>query len=219
MTKKFDPFAQHRSNTKALRIKHIKKALSTLSNGSYTKVTNLAIDVAKIVAEFEYREFLLLPEATQAEGFKPISFVTLLRNQEYRPLLDSVVVNKKSADSVISVSFSEFEALKVRNAGLNGQIEQLKLTIRNLDAGILPSSSEEVDSMRVEAERLRGSLRLLFSIVDGMQSEGQGIYSTILPGDEDDIYNSPGFWGPMHQIATYDEMAKLNKLRHELEQK
>ena len=219
LAKKFDPFAQHRNNLKVSRIQHINKALATLSNGSYDKVTNLAHDVAKIIAEFERREFLLLPEAVQAEGFKPISFVTLLRNPEYRPLLDSVVFGKKTAQVVSSVSLSEFEALKARNAGLNGQIEQLKLTIRNLDAGIVPTTSAEVDLLRMEADKLRESLKLLFSIVDGMQTEGQGIYTTVLPGDQNPVYASPGFWGPMNQIATYDEMAALNKLREELERK
>lgn len=218
MAEQFDPFGSYRNDRKAARIKHIQSALAILSNATYANVTNLAIDAAKIISEFEYREFLLMPAAVQAKGFKPVSHVTLLRNADYRPILDQMVKDEEAAEVVTIVSNSDFEALKIRNASLNGQIEQLKLTIRNFDAGIVPTTSEEADVLREEIDKLRESLVLMFSIYDGMQSEGKGIYLTVLPGDEgeDGFYNAPGLWGVMNQIATHEQMVKVNKLREEL---
>lgn len=218
MDLQFDPFGSYRIDQKASRIKHIQNALAKLSNGTYANVTKLATDVAKIVAEFEYREFLSMPAAVRAKGFKPISHVTILRNADYRKILDQVVLHEELDKVVTSVNQTDFEALKVRNASLNGHIEQLKLTIRNFDAGIIPTTSNEADLLRGEIDRLRESLMLMFSIYDGMQTEGIGIYCTILPGDEekDGFYNAPGFWGAMNQIATHEEMVKVNKLRDEL---
>lgn len=218
MTEQFDPFGSYRSDSKASRIKHIQRALNILSKATYANVTSLAIDVANLVAEFEYREFLLMPEDVQAKGFKRISHVTLLRNADYRPILDRMTKDEEAAQVVSSVSLADFEALKTRNASLNGHIEQLKLRIRNLDAGVVPTTSEEADVLREEINNLRESLMLMFSIYDGMQSEGVGVYRTVLPGDEDKdgFYNAPGFWGAMNQIATHEEMLRVNKLREEL---
>ena len=88
MVQRLDPFDNYRAEHKALRIRHIRSALDILSKATYPNITNLAIDVAKIVKEFEYRDFESLPEKTKVKGFKPVSHVTLLRNSDYRLYLD-----------------------------------------------------------------------------------------------------------------------------------
>ena len=216
MVQRLDPFDNYRAEHKALRIRHIRSALDILSKATYPNITNLAIDVAKIVKEFEYRDFELLPEKTKVKGFKPVSHVTLLRNSDYRLYLDRSGKIEESAEETPVVTTSDFEALKIRNASLNGQIDQLKLTIRNIDSGVLPNSPEETDKLRSENESLRDALTMVCRVLDNVLGECSQVLITVPPGQETEQQPSPGLWGLFDIIATYDELLKLDTLRRQL---
>lgn len=216
MVQRLDPFDNYRTEHKALRIKHIRSALAILSNATYPNVTNLATDVAKIVTEFEQRDFESLPENTKAKAFKPVSHVTLLRNTDYRLYLDQSGMIEESADEIPAPTASDFEALKIRNASLHGQIDQLKLTIRNIDSGVLPNSPEETDKLRSEVEGLRDSLQMVCKMLDNVLGECSKMLITVPPGQETEQQSSPGLWGLFDLLATYDELLKFDALRRQL---
>lgn len=216
MVQRLDPFDNYREGHKALRIKHIRSALALLSNATYPNITNLAIDVAKIVKEFEYRDFESLPEKTKAKGFKPVSHVTLLRNTDYRQYLHQSGKIEESAEQTPVVTTSDFEALKIRNASLNARIDDLLLKIRKIDSGVLPNSPEETDKLRSETESLRDALTMVCRVLDNVLGECSQVLITVPPGQETDQQPSPGLWGLFDIIATYDELLKLDTLRRQL---
>lgn len=210
-----DTFEGYRGKRKAARVSHIQSALKILSNANYENVTSLAKDVAKIITEMELRNNLSLPEGQRLIDVKPVSHVTLLRNQDYREILDESFSPEDSVDAPVAISFSDNEALKIRNAGLLGQIAQLKLTIRNLDAGdVLVSGDSE--GLKKQVGLLGEDLRFLISFIDNMQSEASDIFLTVRPGEENSEYGAAGYYGVMSMVATYDELIRLEKLRQSL---
>jgi hypothetical protein len=216
LVQRLDPFDNYRTEHKALRIRYIRSALAILSNATYPNITNLAIDVAKIVKEYEFRDFESLPEKTKVKGFKAVSHVTLLRNSDYRLCLHQSGKIEVAAEDIPVATASDFEALKIRNASLHGQIDQLKLTIRNIDSGILPNSPEETDKLRSEVEGLRDGLQMVCKILDNILGECSEVLITVTPGQETDQQPSPGLWGLFDILATYDELLKLDGFRRQL---
>lgn len=210
-----ETFEGHREKRKAARISNIQSALKILSNANYENVTSLAKDVAKIVSEIELRNHLSLPERQRPIDLKPVSHITLLRNEDYREILDRNFTPEDGVDAPVAISSTDYEALKIRNAGLEGQIAQLKLTIRNLDAGdvLVSGDSEE---LRKKISLLGEDLRFLISFIDNMQSEASDIFLTVRPGEENTEYGAAGYYGVMSMVATYDELIRLEKLRQSL---
>jgi len=211
-----DPFEAHREDARAARITRIQNALDVLSSATFENVTNLAVGVAKIVAEIELRVYLTLPTDKQVKKFKPISHVTLLRNDKYRGLLEQHLSLSIESSVPVSVSSSDFEALKIRNASLAGHIEQLKLTIRNLDSGIDPALSMDGEKLRQDNDYLAEELKFVIRMLDDVLSGAGGMFITKMPGEEDRDFKVAGLHGPMDLVATYDDLLRLEALRKKL---
>ncbi|WOB57093.1 MULTISPECIES: hypothetical protein [Pseudomonas] len=209
---RIDTFGEYRSKHKAARISHIHSALKILSDATYENVTGLAKGVAKIVTEIELRNHLSLPEDERLIDLKPVSHVTLLRNPDYRQILEQNYSRRVCVDAPVAISFSDYQALKIRNAGLAGQIAQLKLTIRNLDAGDVLESGDS-EELKNQISLLGDDLKFLISFIDNMQSEASDIFLTVRPGEESTEFNAAGYYGVMSMVATYDELLRLEKLR------
>lgn len=216
MAEKHDNFYTYRAGQKASRIRHIASALAMLSKAMYPNVTNLAIDVAKIVTEYEFREFESLPEKFKAKGFKPVSHVTLLRNSDYRSCLERSGKIEGSAEEATLLTATDFEALKIRNASLHGQIDQLKLTIRNIDSGVLPNSPEETERLRKTCDGLRNDLMMVTTILDNVLAECRQVLIMVSPGQENELQPTPGLWGLINCLATYDQLLQIDLLRRQL---
>lgn len=211
-----DTFLEYREKHKAARASHIHSALKVLSNANYENVTGLAKGVAKIVTEMELRNHLSLPEHERITDLKPVSHVTLLRNPDYRKILEDSFSPEVSVDAPVSISLSDYEALKIRNAGLAGQIVQLKHTIRNLDAGEV-LVSDDSEKLKAEINILNDELKFLISFIDNMQSEASDVFLTVRPGEESSEFSAAGYYGVMNMVATYDELLRLEKLRQKFE--
>ncbi|WP_095151304.1 hypothetical protein [Pseudomonas sp. Irchel s3b5] len=216
MARRTDTFDEYREKQKLARISNIQSALKIISNSSYSNITRLAKDVSKVVTEIELKNYEALPLAERPKEIKPVSHVTLLRNAEYRALLkDSLNISEKDCVAV-TISSSDFEALKIRNAGLEAKVSLLKQTIINLDAGNLPTDSDQSVKLEEKVEYLRDNVRFLLRLIDDMNNDVPGVFVTVLDGEEDPRYSEPGFYGPMNLIATLEELKDLEKLRDEV---
>lgn len=216
MARRTDTFDEYREKQKIARISYIHSALKVLSNASYSNITRLAKDVSKVVTEIELKHHQALPFAERPNEIKPVSHVTLLRNSDYRELLERSL-NISAEDSVaVTFSVSDFEVLKIRNASLEAQVTLLKQTIRNFDAGELPASSDENVKLEEKVKHLGENIKFLLKLISDMNSEVPGVFVTILPGEEGAIHPVPGFYGPMNLIATLEELESLEKLRDEV---
>jgi len=207
-----DTFQVYREKHKAARVSSIHSALKALSNANYDNVTSLAKGVAKVLSEIDQRNYLSLPEQARPADLKPVSHITLLRNPDYRKILDESFSSDYTVDAPVSINVSDFEALRIRNAGLIGQITQLKSTIRKLDAGDVLESGDS-EGLKKEIRNLSDDLKFLICFIDNMQSEASDIFLTIRPGEENVEFSAAGYHGVRSMVATYDELLRLERLR------
>lgn len=214
MAKTKDTFEAYRQTQKKLRLDFIDKALKILSNANYSNVTRLAKDVAKLVTEFELKYYLSLNESERGSELKPISHVTLLRNEDYRRALESALVAEVDNKSVSVIT--DLEASKIRISSLETQNFLLKEKIRSFD--LAGSSTTTVPKIGVssstfdEAEYF-GDLELLLTLVDGMREQLPDAYKTVLEGDESAIYPIAGYYGPFNMIVEIAGLMRLSRIR------
>lgn len=213
---KKDTFDEYRENHRQQRIEFIRKALIVLSNAKYSNVTRLAKDVAKLVTEFELKAFFSQAESEREENCKPVSHVTLLRNLNYREILEDFMGAEAGSESISGGVITDIEALRIRNASLESQNFLLKEKIRSIDLAILPSKGRRDQLTEDESESLKHALNTLLKIIDGMVGQASDIYKTVLEGEESERYPEPGFYGPWEKISTLDELRELDRVRKQL---
>lgn len=215
MSKKSGTFDAYRAKQREARIDKIRAALKILSNANYSNVTRLAKDTAKVVTEFERAENDRLPSSERSDNVKDVSHVTLLRNREYRNLLEVALVKSQGVSIVDEPSISDFEALKIRNANLESQNAILKERIRSIDIGRDSPHLESDGSIFEHKKNKDEDILFLIKLIDGMQQQLSEALKTVLPGEESSAYQVAGFYGPFGLIATFDEMMKLHRIRNE----
>ena len=157
-----------------------------------------------------------MPEHDRDSELRPVSHVTLLRNSDYRKILEKTLESEEVSALPTSISSSDYEALKIRNAGLEGQIAQLKHTIINLDSGGLMVSGDS-EQFKEEIVKLNDDIRFLMAFIDGMQSEAMDVFVIIKPGEENFEYSEAGYHGVMNMVATYDDLIRLEVLRRKFD--
>jgi len=211
-----DTFQEHRDSHRAARIAHINSALKVLSRANYKNITSLARGVAEIVTEYELNQNLSLPEHDRDSDLKPVSHVTLLRNSDYRKILEKTLESEEVSALPTSISSSDYEALKIQNGRIEGQIAQLKHTIINLDSGGLMVSGDS-EQFKEEIVKLNDDIRFLMAFIDGMQSEAMDVFVIIKPGEENFEYSEAGYHGVMNMVATYDDLIRLEVLRRKFD--
>ena len=216
MARRTDTFDEYREKQKLARISNINSALKIISNSSYSNITRLAKDVSKVVTEIELKNYQALPLAEKPKEIKPVSHVTLLRNAEYRALLEHSINISQKGSVAVTFSASDVEALRIRNASLEAQVSLLKQTIVNFDAGDLPVGLDGNAKLEEKVKYLTGNVKFLLKFIDDMNSEARGVFVTVLAGEEDPMHSEPGFHGPMNLIATLEELKDLERLRDEV---
>jgi hypothetical protein len=218
LAKTKDTFDAYRQTQKNLRIDFIAKALKILSNANYSNVTRLAKDVAKLVAEFEIKHYLSLAAGERAEEIKPISHVTLLRNQDYRKMLEAALNSDVENASNVSV-ITDLEASRIRISSLETQNFLLKEKIRNMDLVSSPGSGVSKIGGGLatfdEAEYF-ADLDLMLTLVDGMQEQAFGAFKTVLEGSESEGFPTAGFYGPHGLIVKISGLRQLSRVREKL---
>lgn len=210
-TNTFKKWQEERSNeTKEL----IRKALVFLSNSHYDNKTRLAKDVAKLVTELKVQANEKLPDDKRLPEVKPVSHVTLLRNKEYLTIITVALDELMGIDSVEEPSISDHESLKIRNASLESQIENLKRKVRKLDLNG-PLAIENNEESTDEIKRKDEQISLLLKIVDSMHNE---VRDALIIVREDEVGAGrpvAGMYGPFNLVATWGELEELNRIRDE----
>ncbi|WHH49610.1 hypothetical protein QFA96_16065 [Pseudomonas sp. Ap32] len=218
MVQRKDTFVAYRQAQKKQRVELIAQALKILSNGKYANISRLAKDVSKLVSEFELQRYLSLDEGERGDDFKPMSHVTLLRSDDYRPLLEKALVVSPKASQKTEISISELEACKIRIMSLETQNQLLKEKIRTIDLGL----SSEANFARlgsnasVDSRVFYQKLELVITILDGVQEQVSKAFKTVLEGDETDYYPRAGLYGPSGIIVELSALHELSSIRQEV---
>ena len=211
-----DPFCEYRDSNRNARIAHIIHALKTLTNADYKNITRLAKDVAKIVTEFEAKEFVSV-NAGDSDMLKPMSHVTLLKNKKYREVLEQAFDFETDVECSNTVSVAEYEALKYRCAGLESKIALLEQTSRNLDAGVGGLEYRVAETANDGVEGDSSDAAFLLDLLDDLKGELHDAIETILPGEENTYRPQPGLYGPFNMIRNYEELEHLQMIRDRIE--
>ncbi|QLJ12635.1 hypothetical protein H0H12_19560 [Pseudomonas putida] len=194
------------------RLGFVKAALDHLAHAHYNNVTRLARDVASFVSALEDTENGKLPEKYRKSDLKPVSHVTILRNSEYRRLLEAFLSKGLSNEVAEQKPFIDVEELLIRIKSLESQNKILKNKILN---GSLEAQDYSEDD-RFDAERqLFLALDFVISLVGKMQDKAPGCFYNATP-DNDPKEKGPGFWGPYGLVESYEEMQKFEKVSSSL---
>ena len=85
MISRTEIFEDHKKVVQEKRLGYLKIALTTIDERSYNNITNLAQEAAKLITELEVKD-------SKEDGkLNPCSDTTLIRNQDYRLLLEAYV--------------------------------------------------------------------------------------------------------------------------------
>lgn len=218
MAQRKDTFDAYRQSQKKQRVELIAQALKILSNGKYANISRLAKDVSKLVTEFELQRHLSLSEGERGEVIKPMSHVTLLRSDDYRPLLEKALAVLPKFPQKTEVSISELEACRIRIMSLETQNQLLKEKIRTIDLGMTPEANlaRLGSSATVDLRGFYQKLELLLTILDGVQEQVSKAFKTVLEGDETDYYPKAGLYGPSGIIVELSALHELSSIRQEV---
>lgn len=217
MSKRKDTFKGHREGMVESRLALVKAALEHLSNAYYKNVTRLARDVASFVSLLESTENDKLPEKYRRSDLKPVSPVTILRNDEYRRLLDGFLLKSHPTDDVGQEQFIDVEALIIKNKGLEALTKLLKNKLADGRVGHEGLDGEALQISQKQVEDLFSSLELLVSVVHNMQEKTLGVFYRAT-ADNDPKGKGPGFWGPYGLVATAEEMLELEDISRRIKE-
>ncbi|MDW2777955.1 hypothetical protein [Pseudomonas sp. BEA3.1] len=206
MNKRKDTFKDYRERRVEARLEVVKAALRSLANSNHNNITRLAKDVASYVTAFELAENSVLDESRQ-EDLKPVSHVTILRNEAYRTLLDEFLGKANAHSDQKALMSFENEDLRLKNVALEAKVRQLK----NLLVDNLSGSEVYIDGQSAEP-KLYEMLDFMLCLVDRMQRSAPGCYKNVLEGEIGGRH-SPGFHGPNGMVATIEEMRNFELIQ------
>ena len=194
MNKRKYTFDEYRKSTQLLTLNKIRTSLKILKNAKFKNITSLAKSVASIINETES-----LKQDTN-NITRPLSYITLLRNNEYNKLL-LIKLNGEQVQS-LSTSVSEYELLKIHCANLEVQNESLKRKIISIDAdSISLANYNSLDSEAILQQAI--DIKLLIYIINQIMYEVKEIF----------LYKEDGLYSPMGnkiidslQINRYNEL-------------
>ncbi|MFT2158005.1 hypothetical protein [Pseudomonas putida] len=207
MSKRKDTFKDYRERRVEARLDVVKSALRSLANANHNNITRLAKDVASYVTAFELAENSNLAAELRQEDLKPVSHVTILRNEAYRALLDDFLGKAVAhSDQNAIVSF-ENEELRLKNVALEAKVKQLKILLVDNLAGF-----ELYDENKPTEPKLYQMLEFMVSLVDRMQRSAPGCFKNV-PEGEVSGRHTPGFHGPNGMVATPEEMLDFEQVQ------
>jgi hypothetical protein len=168
--KRKSSFHEYQKQKEESRILAIRKALKIIVNSSYKNITRLAKDVAKILSEIELKDWELKADDSNFNKRpqpQPVSYTTLIRNSNYRTLLE-LHLNDQDVDS-IEPSVSDFEMLGIKCANLESENELLRDRLGNTEECLIelqPSKSTDDEIKTLRQEKI-----LLIEMIQAIMAE------------------------------------------------
>lgn len=210
MAKRKDTLKDYREGLVGSRLEKIRAALARFSHARYNNITGLAKDVASYVTILEASEDEQKPVGERSKDLRPVSHVTILRNDEYRSLLNSFLDIEQeggiSRDRVDQSLLLENEALKAKVRLLGIKLVNAYADWELVDGATYISPNET---------KVYEWLRIVVSIMDKMQTFSPGSFEYVTdPKGKRGM--PPGLHASMGLAATLEEMAELEKARSAL---
>lgn len=212
MTKRKDTLKDYREGLVGGRLEKIQAALARFSHAKYSNITGLAKDVAGYVTILEASDDEKKPNGERAKKLRPVSHVTILRNDEYRALLNSFLSIEQEAgiprERVDEALLRENEALRARL-----RLSQNKLVDAYADWGLVDGRSY----VNPQEAKIYEWLRIALSVMDNMHRFSPGSFDFVTdPRGKRGM--QPGLQAPMGLAATLEEMAEIEHARGALKE-
>lgn len=212
MAKRKDTLKDYREGLVGSRLEKIQAALARFSHARYSNITGLARDVAGYVTILEAGDDERKPNGERAKKLRPVSHVTILRNEEYRALLNSFLSIEQEAgiprERVDQALLLENEALKSKL-----RLFQNKLVDAYADWDLVDGRS----FVNPQETKIYEWLRTALSVMDNMHKFSPGSFDFVTdPKGKRGM--QPGLQAPMGLAATLEEMAEIEHARGALKE-
>lgn len=208
-----DTFKEYRDKHRAARLSRIESAVKALNSASYKSISSFAKAVARIVTEFEEKNCVANQDGRDC---RPMSHITLLKNKEYRSVLEGACSFPSTDKRGELIDFKGYQELKIKCAGLMAKISTLEQCIRNIDLGAPMLASIEGGSTPDQVESMEDQ-RFLLDFIDDFQLEMKEAIEVVHPEQIDEYHPEAGLYGPMTMIRDYSALERLQEIRKKLE--
>lgn len=187
MNKRKHSFDSYRVNKKHDTIEKVRRALDVFSNSNFKSTTVLAKKVSKVIDEINTAEYKLNVEKAKNKKTqkpvskpKPFSYTTLLRNEDYRPLLD---LHMQGNRELAPIGVTDQEILKAKCASLESQVELLQARLKSIQAGDNALALEAHDSnLLARLGDFESDQIMLVEIVEALFSDFADLFETKADG-------------------------------------
>ncbi|MGK0270742.1 MAG: hypothetical protein ACI88H_001390 [Cocleimonas sp.] len=209
MNKRKSSFDEHRAKQQKKRLGCLRSALTVLNNAKYTNVTLFAKDVAKVVYELEKQA------ASNSDDVKKISYTTLLRNKEYRPIIDAYFAGQggsSTSSQKTAHSQAEYEALKIHCANLDSQNELYRSRLEHFQ---LSKEVKPIDVSDSGQEPMVEDIKLLVGMITNIISSVSDLFDTVPEDATNEEHPEAGLYSPMGLVVDWETLDRFMEIENE----
>ncbi|WP_274080449.1 hypothetical protein [Pseudomonas kurunegalensis] len=200
----FDAYIARRS---AHNERLISQAVSAIEASRFGNLTDYCKTVSAVVSEIREAKALDPISPFYRKIVRPLSYVTLLRNPNYRKIVEQRY--NETRELAIIEEQEDTEDLKLKIASLLGQINLLKEKVHAIDAG---RSSETVDDSEYQALLEKANSRIGFLLtmhVRLREHAGNAFQHNTEPNERQPI---PGLHSYRGLIMSVDELDMISAI-------
>jgi len=206
----FDPYI-------AGRTAHIEvivaQAISTIDSSKYRLITDYCKTLSMIITELRAAKAVSPSSPYYNKKLKPFSYVTLLRNETYRAMVDKEFGKSRAVvEEAEAEADEDVEILKLKVVSLLSQTNLLKDRIIALDAGRGLTAIDNAEANKVIA-KLNHRVELLVRVNQEVLNSVSGAFKLIKEPEE--RFPVVGLYGPKGMVATLDDLDEMQKAMKE----
>ncbi|GLO03515.1 hypothetical protein [Pseudomonas putida] len=200
----FDGYIAERS---AHNVRLIRQAVSALDPLRFGNLTDYCKAISTVVSEIRSAKSYEPTSPFHKKIVRPLSYVTLLRNTEYR----AIVEHRYHEDRPTTVldEKEDIEDLKLRLASLFGQNNLLKEKIHAIDSGKSVGTRDdgEYQALLAKANRRIG---LLLSVYKNFRDSTRGAIRHITEPSEK--HPTTGLWAYSGRLMSQEELDEVSEI-------
>lgn len=206
----FEPYISGRSaHVEAL----VGQAISTIDASKYALITDYCKTLSAIITELRAAKAVSPSSPYFNKKVKRFSYITLLRNETYRKMVDKEFSNTREIEGALQKQADEdVEELRFQVVSLSAQVNLMKDRIIAIDAGRGLTSIDNTEAEKVIA-RLNQRVEMLIRVNQDILNSVNGAFR--LAHEPTEKHQVAGLYGPKGLVATLDDLEEMEKAMKE----
>lgn len=185
----------------------ISQVASTIDASRFGNLTDYCKSISSIVSEIRTAKALEPTSPFHDKIVKPLSYTTLLRNPEYREIVEHRF--NETREIALVEHQEDVEDLKLKIASLHAQINLLKEKIHAIDAGS-PSATTSNSEYQTLLEEANSRIGLLLTAYKNMREQARGAF--IVSSERTEKRPVPGLYSYLGLVISQDEIDKISDI-------